>query len=115
MPQLKSIYVSAFITASLVGLLLALIHLSEAGWNSPWLGAAIACGAPIAFVARVYTFPIVRASDNMHIMLGAGIAGTQPATGESHRCQVAGMVNRRQERAGFAESEATWPRSRAKH
>lgn len=74
--NLKSIYISAFITASLVGLITALVKMTDAGLMSAWLGTALACGAPVAFFARAYTFPIARTTANMHIMLIAGVAGT---------------------------------------
>lgn len=74
--MLKSIYVSCFIAASVAGLVAALIHLSGSGWSSAWLGTALACGAPVTFFARAYTFPIARTTANMHIMLAAGVAGT---------------------------------------
>jgi peroxiredoxin len=75
MNQLKSIYVSAFIAASLAGLITALVRLSNGAWNSAWLGTALACSAPVLFFARAYTFPIARTTANMHLMLGAGTAG----------------------------------------
>lgn len=76
MNQLKSIYVSTFIAASLAGLVAALIGLSENGWGSAWLGTAMACAAPVLFFVRVFAFPVARTTANMHILLIAGVAGT---------------------------------------
>lgn len=74
--MLKSIFVSAFIAAGLAGLVVSLIHVHHEGWNSAWLGSAIACAGPIAFFVRAYTLPIARTSANMPLILVAGVVGT---------------------------------------
>jgi peroxiredoxin len=74
--MLKSLYVSAYITASVAGLGLALVMLAQRGLGSPWLGAALACAAPVAFFATVFTLPIARTSPNLHAVLAAGVVGT---------------------------------------
>ena len=76
MHVLKSLFVSAYISASVAGLAIALCMLTRAGLLSPWLGAALACAAPVAFFATVFALPIARTSPNLHAVLGAGIAGT---------------------------------------
>ncbi|MEO6029655.1 MAG: redoxin domain-containing protein [Candidatus Binatia bacterium] len=76
MHMLKSLYVSTYITASLSGLVAALLMTMRSGLPSPWLGAALACAAPVAFFATVFTLPIARTSPNLHAVLGAGIVGT---------------------------------------
>lgn len=76
MHVLKSLYVSAYIAGAATGLAAALVMMSRAGAGSPWLGAALACAAPIAFFATVFTLPIARTSPNLHAVLGAGIVGT---------------------------------------
>lgn len=76
MPALKSLYVSAYITASLAGLALALVMLATHGLGTPWLGAALACAAPVAFFATVFALPIARTSPNLHGVLAAGVVGT---------------------------------------
>lgn len=76
MHQLKSLYVSAYITASLGGLVLALAMLAQRGAGSPWLGTALACAAPVLFFATVFTLPIARTSPNLPVVLAAGVVGT---------------------------------------
>jgi peroxiredoxin len=76
MHLLKSIYVSTYITASLCGLGFAFFMMTTAGAASPWLGTAVACAAPVLFFASVFTLPIARTSPNLHVVLGAGVAGT---------------------------------------
>src|SRR5436853_5616744 len=76
MHWLKSLYVSAYISASVTGLVVALVMMARAGATSPWLGAALACAAPVAFFATVFALPIARTSPNLPAVLGAGIAGT---------------------------------------
>lgn len=73
---LKSIFVSAFISAGLAGLVVSLVKLSDAGLDSPWLGAALACASPVAFFARAYAKPFARTSRNLHLMLIVGVVGT---------------------------------------
>ncbi len=74
--MLKSIYISAFITMGVAGLVVSLIHIYHEGFGSAWLGAAIACAGPITFFARAYTIPIARTSANMPLILVAGVVGT---------------------------------------
>lgn len=73
---LKSVYISTYITASISGLMTALLRVAGEGWTSAWLGTAVACAAPVLFFATVFTLPIARTSPNLHAVLGAGIAGT---------------------------------------
>jgi peroxiredoxin len=74
--MLKSLYVSAYITASVTGLVAALAMLAQHGLESPWLGTALACAAPAAFFATVFALPIARTSPNLHAVLAAGVVGT---------------------------------------
>lgn len=74
--MLKSLYVSAFIGASVAGLAASLYRVFADGVVSPWLGAAIACAGPVGFFARAYAVPMVRTSPNMPLMLIVGAAGT---------------------------------------
>ncbi len=76
MHLLKSLYVSAYISASITGLVVALALVATDGIGSPWLGTALACGAPVAFFATVFTLPIARTSPNLHAVLAAGVVGT---------------------------------------
>jgi peroxiredoxin len=73
---MKSLYVSAYISGSLTGLVVALVMTSRAGLASPWLGTALACAAPVLFFVTVFTLPIARTSPNLHAVLGAGVVGT---------------------------------------
>lgn len=74
--MLKSIYVSAFITMGVVGLVFSGVQIAHAGLASPWLGTAIACAGPVLFFVRAYTLPIARTSANMPLILVAGVIGT---------------------------------------
>ena len=76
MHRLKSLYVSAYISGSVTGLVVALAMVAEDGLGSPWLGTALACAAPAAFFATVFALPIARTSPNLHVVLAAGAAGT---------------------------------------
>lgn len=76
MALLKSLYVSAYITASVAGLVYALVRLAGDGLASPWLGAAIACAGPVGFFATVFALPIARTSRELHVVLAAGVVGT---------------------------------------
>jgi peroxiredoxin len=76
MHWMKSLYVSAYITASVTGLAAALVMIARAGAASPWIGTALACAGPVAFFATVFTLPIARTSPNLHAVLGAGVVGT---------------------------------------
>ncbi len=76
MHWMKSLYVSAYISASVTGLVAALVMTAGEGLGSPWLGTALACAAPVAFFATVFTLPIARTSPNLHAVLGAGVVGT---------------------------------------
>ncbi len=76
MSGLKSLYVSTYITAAVVGFALAVGMTARAGLGSPWLGAMLACGAPLAFFASVYALPTARTSPHLHPVLAAGVAGT---------------------------------------
>jgi len=83
MHMLKSLYVSAYIGGSVSGLLLALAMIATTGADSPWLGTAVACAAPVLFFASVFTLPIARTSPNLHPVLAAGVAGTLLGAGLS--------------------------------
>lgn len=76
MHALKSLYVSAYITVSLAGLALALVMVASRGLGSPWVGAALACGAPVAFFATVFVLPMARTSPNLPAVLALGVVGT---------------------------------------
>ncbi len=76
MHRLKSLYVSLYITGSIGGLVGSLWMLASAGVGSPWLGAALACAAPVAFFATVFALGLARTSPNLHPVLAAGIVGT---------------------------------------
>jgi peroxiredoxin len=76
MPRLKSLYVSAYISGSVTGLVVALAKVAQDGLGSPWLGTALACAAPVAFFATVFALPIARTSPNLHAVLAAGVVGT---------------------------------------
>jgi peroxiredoxin len=76
MHRLKSLYVSAYISGAVTGLVVALARVAQDGLGSPWLGAALACAAPAAFFATVFALPIARTSPNLHAVLAAGIVGT---------------------------------------
>lgn len=74
--MLKSLYVSGYITASLAGLVAALLRIAGDGIASPWLGTALACAGPVAFFATVFALPIARTSPDLHAVLAAGVVGT---------------------------------------
>jgi len=76
MNRLKSAYVSTYITAALVGLATSLVMVARHGTASPWLGSVLACGAPVAFFARVYVRGVARTSANLPGVLAAGVVGT---------------------------------------
>lgn len=76
MHGLKSLFVSAYITAAVVGFALAVVMTARAGLGSPWLGTMLACAAPLGFFAAVYAFPIARTSPTLHPVLAAGVIGT---------------------------------------
>lgn len=76
MHWMKSLYVSAYITASVTGLAVAILMTARHGLASPWVGTALACAGPVAFFATVFTLPIARTSPNLHAVLGAGVVGT---------------------------------------
>jgi len=76
MHQLKSLYVSAYISGAVTGLVVALAMVARDGVGSPWLGTALACAAPVAFFATVFALPIARTSPNLHAVLAAGVVGT---------------------------------------
>jgi len=76
MHRLKSLFVSAYITASLVGLGFGLVMVAANGIGSPWLGTVLACAAPVGFFATVYALPIARTSPNLPAVLAAGVVGT---------------------------------------
>lgn len=90
--MLKSLYVSTYITASLLGLAAALRAVATAGSGSPWLGTALACAGPVAFFATVFALPIARTSPNLHPVLVAGIAGTLLALWQSGGAPTAAVA-----------------------
>ena len=76
MSFLKSLYISAYISAALGGFLVSVVMLARAGVVSPWLGTALACAAPLTFFARAYLVPTARTSPNLPGVLAAGVVGT---------------------------------------
>lgn len=74
--MLKSLYISAYILVSLVGLVVSVVQIVNQGMGSAWLGAAIACAGPVLFFVRAYALPIPRTSAYMPLILVAGIVGT---------------------------------------
>lgn len=76
MNLLKSIFVSAFITAGLLGTVYSLYQLATGGLLSPWLGTALACGAPTLLFARLFAVATPRTSENLYLVLAGGVVGT---------------------------------------
>jgi peroxiredoxin len=74
--MLKSLYISAYISSAISGLVFAVAKLAGEGPGSPWLGTAISCAGPVLFFGAVFTLPIARTSPNLHAVLGAGVIGT---------------------------------------
>lgn len=74
--MLKSIYVSLYMTAGFIGLIVALIGLSQNGLQSAWLGAAIACAGPSIFFPQIMLMPRARTSPNLYAVIAAGVVGT---------------------------------------
>ncbi len=74
--MIKSIYVTTFIMAANVGLITALVMMYQGGWQSPWLGTAIACGASALFFTHLILMPRARTSQNLAFMIVAGVLGT---------------------------------------
>jgi peroxiredoxin len=79
----KSLYISAYISTAVTGLLWSLFVVAEGGAGSPWLGTAISCAGPVLFFATVFALPIARTSANLHPVLGAGVIGTAVAVASS--------------------------------
>lgn len=75
MNLLKSVFVSLFLAASAVGLAASVVHVIGQGLSSPWLGTALACGAPALFFVRVFARPTPRTSRNLYPTLAGGVAG----------------------------------------
>ncbi len=76
MNLLKSIFVSAFITAGLLGTVYSLYQLATGGLLSPWLGTVLACGAPTLLFARLFAVSTPRTSENLYLVLAGGVIGT---------------------------------------
>lgn len=74
--MIKSIYVTSYIMAGMIGFVAALIHLYGAGWQSPWLGTAIACSGPAFFFTQLILMPRARTSRNLGWVIATGIVGT---------------------------------------
>ncbi len=74
--MIKSIYVSGYIVAGMGGFLSALVMMIQEGWQSAWLGTAIACGACALFFSKIILMPQARTSPNMIWMIAAGVGGT---------------------------------------
>lgn len=74
--MIKSIYVSGYIMAGMGGFLSALVMMIQEGWQSAWLGTAIACGACALFFSKIILMPQARTSPNMIWMIAAGVGGT---------------------------------------
>lgn len=71
--MLKSLYVSAFITACWVGAIWAGV-LAAGGLTAAW-GEVFALGVPALFFARLFVAPVARTSANLWWMPAAGLAG----------------------------------------
>ena len=76
MSFLKSLYISAYISAAVGGLIWSLWLASRGSATAPWLGAALACAGPVAFFARAYLAPTSRTAPNLPGVLAAGVLGT---------------------------------------
>jgi peroxiredoxin len=74
--MLKSLYISAYISSAITGLVFAVAKLAGEGPGSAWLGTAVACAGPVLFFATVFTLPIARTSPNLNAVLGAGVIGS---------------------------------------
>ena len=74
--MIKSIYVTSFIMAANVGLIAALVMMYQGGWQTPWLGTAIACGASALFFTHLILMPRARTSPHLTFMIVAGVLGT---------------------------------------
>lgn len=80
MNLLKSIYVSTFLTATMVLTGYAGWQLWQGGsFASPWAGALLAAGASSAFFMRLFLLPVARTGDRLWGVLGCAIAGTAVA------------------------------------
>jgi peroxiredoxin len=77
--MLKSLYISAYISGAVSGLVWSLFQVASDGIGSPWLGTAIACAGPALFFATVFALPIARTSPNLNVVLGAGVVGSAVA------------------------------------
>lgn len=75
MNLIKSVFVSLFLAASVLGTLASLVGLIGAGIASPWLGATLACAAPAAFFLGLFARPAARTSRHLYPVLGGGAAG----------------------------------------
>jgi peroxiredoxin len=76
MHRLKSLFVSTYLTALMVALVWAGLHLVREPENLAYSGVVLASGAPLAFFARLFLAPVARISTNLNWIPVAGAAGT---------------------------------------
>ncbi|MDD3763688.1 MAG: peroxiredoxin-like family protein [Nevskiales bacterium] len=77
MNLLKSLYVSAFITAAVAGSIASVVFLvTSPEGSAAWIGALLACLPAALFFARLYVAPTARTSPNLWWMPSFGVAGT---------------------------------------
>lgn len=74
---LKSLYVSTFLTLATLLTAMAAMQLWKVGsWNSAWLGALLAGGAPALFFVRLYVVPTARTPNHLWGVLAVAVLGT---------------------------------------
>ncbi|MGB0956067.1 MAG: redoxin domain-containing protein [Panacagrimonas sp.] len=75
MNVIKSIYLTWFVAAAWLGLIIAAMGVAEQGLASPWIGTVIACGVPALFFGLIFIIPTARTSANLHWMPVSGVIG----------------------------------------
>ncbi len=76
MNRLKSIFISAYISALSGALIWAALHLLETPTSLGHWGVMLANGAPMAFFARLFLAPMARTSADLRWIPALGLAGT---------------------------------------
>lgn len=74
--MIKSVYVTLYILASQAGFITALVLLFQLDPAGPWLGTAVACGAPALFFTHLILRPRARTSRNLGVLIVAGVIGS---------------------------------------
>ena len=92
MNLLKSLFVTAYIMAGMGGLIASLLMLGDAGWTSPWLGAALACAGPTLFFSQIMLMPRARTSRNLGLLIAVGVIGTALAVALPGPASLAAIV-----------------------